>query len=258
MKITILTLFPEMFDSYLNNSIIKRAIAKGVVEFEVINIRDFTTDKHHRVDDYPTGGGAGLIMKCQPILDAIHSVNRSDNSKVLITSPRGLPFNQTKAVEYSKEDHLIFICGHYEGIDERVMKHADELISLGDFILTGGELVAMTISDAVTRLLKGAITEESIVEESFTQGLLEYPQYTFPYDYEGDTIPDILFSGNHIAIEKWRKVQSFKITMKHRPDLFNTYVFNKQEKKLLDELKSGLTPKWETEALEKGKKFIKK
>ena len=172
MKITILTLFPEMFESYLSNSIIKRAISKNLVEFELVNIRDFTLDKNHRVDNYPTGGGAGLIMQCQPILDSLKSV-RKENSKVLLTSPRGNTFNQQKAIDLSKEEHLIFICGHYEGIDERVNKHVDELISLGDFILTGGEVAVMTISDAIVRLIDGVISNESTSEESFNNGLLE-------------------------------------------------------------------------------------
>ena len=256
MKITILTLFPEMFESYLNNSIIKRAQAKNLVEFELINIRDFTTNKNHRVDDYPTGGGAGLIMQCQPVLDALESV-KSDSSKVLLTSPRGPRFSQKKALELSKEEHLIFICGHYEGIDERVNKYVDELVSIGDFILTGGEVPVMAISDSIVRLIKGVITEESIEDESFNNGLLEYPQYTFPYDYKGDTIPDILFSGNHKAIEKYRKKQSLVLTRIHRPDLFSKYELTKQDKKLLEEYDSNITPKWETDALEKGHKFIK-
>lgn len=257
MKITILTLFPEMFESYLNNSIIKRAIAKEKVIFELINIRDFTLDKNHRVDDYPTGGGAGLIMKCQPIYDALQSV-KTTTSKVLLTSPRGQTFNQQKAISLSKEDHLIFICGHYEGIDERINKYADELISIGDFILTGGEVPVMAISDAIIRLIPGVITEGSINEESFNNGLLEYPQYTLPYEFNLETIPDILFSGNHKAIEKWRKKESIKLTKLHRPDLFDKYHFNKQESKLIEELELKETPKWEKDALEKGHKFIKK
>lgn len=257
MKITILTLFPEMFESYLSNSIIKRAISKNLVEFELVNIRDFTIDKNHRVDNYPTGGGAGLIMQCQPVLDSLKSV-RKDNSKVLLTSPRGQTFNQQKAIDLSKEEHLIFICGHYEGIDERVNKHVDELISLGDFILTGGEVAVMTISDAIIRLIDGVISNESTNEESFNNGLLEYPQYTFPYDYEGDVIPDILFSGNHEAIAKWRLKESFKLTKKYRPDLFKKYDFSKKEIKLLKEIENNEIPKWEIDAIEKGHKFIKK
>ncbi|MDD6302437.1 MAG: tRNA (guanosine(37)-N1)-methyltransferase TrmD [Bacillales bacterium] len=256
MKITILTLFPEMFESFLNNSIIKRAIARNLVEFELVNIRDFTKNKNYRVDDYPTGGGAGLIMQCQPVIDALKSV-KTPTSKSIITSPRGKSFNQQKALELSKEEHLIFVCGHYEGIDERVNKYIDEMISIGDYILTGGEVPVMAMSDAIIRLIKGVISEESIVDESFNNGLLEYPQYTFPYDYEGDTIPDILFSGNHEAIAKYRKKQSLVLTREYRKDLFDNYPLSKQDKKLIEEVDQGITPKWETDAIEKGKKFKK-
>lgn len=257
MKITILTLFPEMFSSFLENSIIKRAISKELVSFEVVNIRDYTKHKNYRVDDYPTGGGAGLIMQCQPVLDSLKAV-RKENSKVILPSPRGKTFNQQKALELSKESHLIFICGHYEGIDERVNKHVDELISLGDFILTGGEVPVMAMSDSIIRLIKGVINEESIVDESFSEGLLEYPQYTFPYDYDGDKIPDILFSGNHTAIKKYRKKESLRLTKIHRPDLFEKYPLTKQDKKLLEEIDQNIQGKWEKDAIEKGHKFIKK
>ena len=204
MKIKILTLFPEMFDGFLTNSIIKRAIAKEVVEIELINIRDYTTDKYNRVDSYPVGGGAGLIMKCQPIVDCIRK-NAGEKAHVAMLSPRGKIYNQAKARSLAKEEELILLCGHYEGIDERVNKYVDEQISIGDYILTGGELGAMIISDSIIRLLDGAIAEESVVEESFENGLLEYPQYTEPYEFEGDKIPDILYSGNHTAINKWRQ-----------------------------------------------------
>ena len=256
MKITILTLFPEMFDGFLTNSIIKRAIAKDLVQIQVKNIRDYTLDKHHRVDSAPIGGGAGLIMKCQPILDCLNDV-KSGNSKTILLSPRGKTFDQAKAHELSKEKDLIIICGHYEGIDERVNKYVDELVSIGDYILTGGEIGAMAISDAVIRLLEGSIASQSIVEESFEEGLLEYPQYTEPTEYNGDKVPDILYSGNHEAIKKWRKKQSLLLTKEHRPDLFEKYELSKSDKKLLEETKSDSQPKWETTAINKGKKFIK-
>ena len=256
MRITILTLFPEMFDGFLTNSIIKRAIAKQLVEINIVNIRDYTLDKHHRVDSAPIGGGAGLIMKCQPILDCLKDVKK-DNSKVILLSPRGKQYNQKLAHQYEQEEDLVIICGHYEGIDERVNKYVDELVSIGDYILTGGEIGAMAISDSIIRLIDGSIASESIVEESFENGLLEYPQYTDPNEYDGDKVPDILYSGNHEAINKWRKKQSLLLTEKYRPDLFEKYELTKQDKKLLEENKSDSQPKWEATAINKGKKFIK-
>ena len=255
MKITILTLFPEMFDGFLSNSIIKRAIAKGVVEIKIDNIRNYTTDKYGRVDSYPVGGGAGLVMKCQPIIDCLKA-NKSESSHVIMLSPRGSTYNQNRAHELTKLDDIVLLCGHYEGIDDRVNKYVDEQISIGDYILTGGELGAMIVSDSIIRLLDGAIAEESTDEESFENGLLEYPQFTEPYDYEGDKIPDILYSGNHEAIKKWRQKQSLNLTKKLRPDLFEKYNLTKQDKKLLleDEKEKA---SWELAAIEKGKKFIK-
>ena len=257
MKISILTLFPEFFDGFLNNSIIKRAIAKEQVEIEIVNIRDYTLDKYGRVDSAPVGGGAGLIMKCQPVLDCLKAV-RKDNSHVILLSPRGKTYNQARARDFAANyNHLVIICGHYEGTDERINKYVDELVSIGDYILTGGEIGAEIISDSIIRLLDNVIAPESIVDESFENGLLEYPQYTEPFEYEGDKIPDILYSGNHTAIDKWRKKQSLKLTKEHRPDLFNNYQLSKEEKKLLSELDSEKKPKWEQEAIEKGRKFIK-
>ena len=254
MKIKILTLFPEMFDGFLSNSIIKRAIAKELVSVEVINIRDYTLDKYGRVDSYPVGGGAGLVMKCQPIVDCINK-NKSEHSHVIMLSPRGTKYNQAKARELSMLDEIILLCGHYEGVDERVNKYVDEQISIGDYILTGGELGSMVISDSIIRLLDGAIAEDSTTEESFENGLLEYPQYTEPYDYNGDKIPDILYSGNHEAIKKWRQKQSLYLTKELRPDLFEAYKLTKQDIKLLNEEKENAS--WELAAIEKGSKFIK-
>ena len=254
MIIKILTLFPEMFDGFLSNSIIKRAIAKDVIKVELINIRDYTTDKYRRVDSEPVGGGAGLVMKCQPIVDALNA-NKTSDSHIIMLSPRGKIYNQKRARELSEEKELILLCGHYEGIDERVNKYVDEQVSIGDYILTGGELGAMVISDSIIRLLDGAIAEESIEEESFENGLLEYPQYTEPYDFNGDKVPDILYCGNHTAINKWRQKQSLYLTKELRPDLFEKYTLTKQDIKLLDEEKENAS--WELAAIEKGKKFIK-
>lgn len=257
MKITILTLFPEMFDGFMTNSIIKRAIAKDLVEIKIVNIRDYTKDKYGRVDSAPIGGGAGLIMKCQPIIDCLNDVKEKD-SYVIMLSPRGNQFSQQKAhILQENHQNIILLCGHYEGIDERVNKYVDEMISIGDYILTGGELGAMVISDSIIRLIDGTIADESTKEESFEDGLLEYPQYTEPFDYNGDVVPDILYSGNHTAINKWRKKQAIKITKKYRPELLKDRKFTKEEQKLLNELENDETPKWETDAIEKGHKFIK-
>ena len=257
MKITILTLFPEIFDGFMTNSIIKRAIAKDLVQIRIVNIRDYTKDKYGRVDSAPVGGGAGLIMKCQPIIDCINDVKEKD-SHIIMLSPRGKQFSQQKAhILKEKHQNIILLCGHYEGIDERVNKYIDEMISIGDYILTGGELGAMVISDSIIRLIDGAIADESTKEESFEDGLLEYPQYTEPFDYNGDVIPDILYSGNHTAINKWRKKQSLKITKECRPELLKDRKYSKEELKLLSELENDETPDWETSAIEKGHKFIK-
>lgn len=256
LKITILTLFPSYFDSFLQNSIVARAISKGVVTFEIVNIRDYTNDtKHHRVDDRPAGGGAGLIMRMQPLCDALNAVKTEGSHSVLL-SPLGTTYNQQKAQEFSRLSHLILVCGHYEGVDSRFNRKVDELVSIGDYITTGGEIGALAISDSVTRLLDGAIAEESTAEESFNIPLLEYPQYTLPYDYEGDRIPDILFSGNHEAIEKWRRREAIKITKERRPDLYAKFVPDKQDLKRIRELEEGDVSKTEKLALEKGKRFI--
>ena len=257
MNITILTLFPEMFEGFQTNSIIKRALGKGVATIKVVNIRDYTKDKYGRTDTPPIGGGAGLIEKCQPIVDALRA-NKKENSHVVLLSPRGKTYDQKTAETYAKLDDLILICGHYEGIDERVNTYVDELISIGDYVLTGGEIPAMGIADSVIRLLDGAITKESLTDESFNNGVLEYPQYTEPYDFEGQLVPDILYSGNHTAIEKWRRKQALLLTKKHRPDLFNKLTLSKQDLKLLKEDEEDETPKWESDALEKGHKFIHK
>lgn len=257
MKITILTLFPEMFDGFMTNSIIKRAIAKNLVEIKIVNIRDYTKDKYGRVDSAPVGGGAGLIMKCQPIIDCLNDI-KDENSRVILLSPRGSTYTQKTAHFLSKSSqNLIILCGHYEGIDERVNKYVDNVISIGDYILTGGEIGAMAISDSIIRLIDGAIANESTIEESFEDGLLEYPQYTEPYDYEGDKIPDILYSGNHTAINKWRKKESLRITKECRPDLLKDRKLSKEEVKLLNELDDDEQPDWEKKAIEKGHKFMK-
>lgn len=218
MRIDILTLFPEMF-APLKESIIKRAVEDEKVEINIINIRDFATPPHYKCDDEPFGGGAGMVMMCEPLFKAIESV-MTPGSKIIYMSPRGKVFNQKYAEDLSKCTHLILICGHYEGIDQRVIDyfHIEEL-SIGDYVLTGGELPAMVVADSVIRLLPNVINDDSKAEESFTNGLLEYNQYTRPADYRGMKVPDVLLSGNHKKIAEYRKDESIKITRKNRPDL---------------------------------------
>ena len=218
MKFDVLTLFPEMFE-ILNQSIIGKAIEKNLIDIHLINIRDFSKDKHKKVDDTPYGGGAGMIMKPDVVYDAYQSV-KDENAKVIYMSPQGKPLNQKKVEELSKENHLIILCGHYEGIDQRVLdKIVDEEISIGDYVLTGGEIPAMVLIDSVSRYVKGVLKEDSIKEESFSNGLLEYPQYTRPEVFEGMKVPEVLLSGHHENIEKWRKEKSLEMTKKKRPDI---------------------------------------
>jgi tRNA (guanine37-N1)-methyltransferase len=246
-----------MFEGFLASSIIKRAIGKKTVDVTAVNIRDFTEDRYHRVDTPPVGGGAGLVMKCQPLIDAIQHVKNYD-SRIVLLSPRGVTYNQKVAKRLANYDHLVIICGHYEGIDERVNAYVDEMISIGDYILTGGEVAAMAIADSIIRLQKGVIANESLTEESFENNLLEYPQYTEPYDFHGQKVPDILYSGNHSAIAKWRRREALRLTKTHRPDLFKQIQLTKTDLKLVRELESDQTSEWENSALEKGAKFIKK
>lgn len=218
MRIDILTLFPESF-SYLNSSILKRAQENGLLEINLVDIRDFSSDKHKKCDDYPFGGGAGMLMSAQPIYDAIKSV-QDDNSFIVFPSPSGEKFNVDIAKELSKKEHLIFICGHYEGIDQRIIDIFSPLeVSIGDYVLTGGELPTMVIVDCLSRFIEGVISRESLLEESFSSNNLEYPQYTRPADFKGYKVPEVLLSGNHAEIERYRKEQSELITKKRRPDL---------------------------------------
>lgn len=218
MRLDILTLFPEMFEP-LKTSIVKRAVEKQVVEINIIQIRDFSLDPHKKTDDVPYGGGAGMVMTPQPLYDAIMSV-KTPKSHVIYLSPRGKVFKQKMAYDLCQYEHIILVCGHYEGIDERIIELCiDEEISIGDYVLTGGELPAMVIADSVIRLLDGAISKESLNEESFSNNLLEYPQYTRPQSFKGLCVPEVLLSGHHLNIQNWRKEQSALITKKNRPDL---------------------------------------
>lgn len=218
MKISILTLFPKMFENFLSESIIKRAIEKGLVQFEIIDIRTFSKLNNNQVDDTPYGGGAGMVMMVEPVVDAINSVKTSE-SKVFLMSPSGKTFKQSMAFSFSKEKHLILICGHYEGIDERIKYYIDGEVSIGDYVLTGGELAAMVVSDAVTRLVEGVIKKASYEEESFTNNLLDYPTYTKPPIYDNHAVPEVLLSGHHENIRIWRGEEQIKKTREQRPDL---------------------------------------
>ena len=218
MKIDILTLFPNMFEGFKTESIIKRAIEKEKVEINIIDIRDYTPYKNNQVDDYQFGGGGGMIMMCEPVFNAVESV-KTDDSTVILLSPRGKTFNQNKAYELKNKKHLIIICGHYEGFDERIYSLADEIVSIGDFILTGGELPAMMISDSIIRLIDGVITSTSLEYESFNDNLLDYPVYTKPRVFRDMEVPEVLLSGNHKLINEFRESERKRITKEYRNDL---------------------------------------
>lgn len=238
MRLDILTLFPRMFEGPFDESIIKRAQEKGLVELRVVNIRDFSTDKHRAVDDYPFGGGKGMVLQVEPIARAVRALDREGKARVILTSPQGRLFNQDLAWELSREYHIIIICGHYEGVDERVREAlvTDE-ISVGDFVLTGGEIPALLIADAVIRLLPGALgAEEGAAEDSFSTGLLEYPQYTRPEVWEGRWVPPVLLSGNHEEIRLWRRREALARTLERRPDLLRTARLSEEDLQLLAEI----------------------
>ena len=218
MKIDILTLFPHMFDGFLTESIMKRAIEKGKVEINIIDIRDYTPYKNNQVDDYQFGGGGGMIMMCEPVFNAVESI-RTEDSHVILLTPRGKTYNEKKAYELKEKKHLIIICGHYEGFDERIYTLADELISIGDFILTGGELPSMMITDSVVRLIDGVITSTSLEFESFNDNLLDYPVYTKPREFRGMEVPEVLISGDHKKINEYRENERRRITEEYRKDL---------------------------------------
>lgn len=218
MKIDILTLFPNMFDGVFNESIIKRAKELGSVEINLVNFRDYTTDPHKKVDDTPYGGGAGMVLTCQPIFDCIKTI-RTEDSLVILLTPDGEVYKQKRAYDLAQKKHIILICGHYEGFDERIRSICDLELSIGDYVLTGGEVAAMAIVDSVVRLLPGVITEESHINDSFNDNLLDYPTYTKPREYEGMEVPEVLLSGDHKKIEEYRYQESLKKTKERRPDL---------------------------------------
>ncbi len=237
MLVQILTLFPEMFTGPFQSSIIKRAQEQGLVEFRIWNFRDYTTDRHRTVDDVPYGGGDGMVLKPEPILHCLKAVRKdTPPAKVVLLTPQGELFKQPIAKELASEGHLIFICGHYEGFDERIRSWADRELSIGDYVLTGGELAAMVVSDAVIRLMPGALGSITSAEtDSFTGNVLEYPQYTRPFEFEGMTVPEILLSGHHARIEEWRRKQALLRTAIRRPDLLKDLSLSIDEKEFLKE-----------------------
>lgn len=240
MIIDILTLFPEMFRGIIDSSIIKRAIEKEAVTINVRDFREFAAKKNLRVDDYSYGGGAGMIIEVQPIVSCLQAIPNYLQAKKIITTPSGLKYSQEKAAAYSEEKHLIIICGHYEGIDNRIINYVDEEVSIGDFILTGGEIAALTIIDSVVRLLPKVLgNEESIEIESFDNGLLEFPQYTRPLNFKGYQVPDVLTSGNHENIRKWRRFKALEKTYKMRPDLLEKAKLTKEDEIFLALIKKG-------------------
>lgn len=235
MKMTFLTLFPEFYDRFFETKMNKRALEQKIIEKEVVNIRDFSNNKHKHVDDTPCGGGAGMVMKVDVVASAIRK-HRQKETKVILVGPRGKTLNQDLLKTLSGEKHLILLAGHYEGIDYRIKKDVDMEISIGDYILSGGELATMVIADGIIRLLDNVLNPESIIEESFENGLLEYPQYTRPINFEDEEVPQVLLSGNHEKIRLYRLKESLKMTKELRPDLFSKHIFNEEEKKLLKEL----------------------
>lgn len=244
MKIDVLTLFPEMFSGVFGHSILKKAAENQAVQYNVVNFREYADNKHRTVDDYPYGGGAGMVLKAQPIFDAVANLRETSQTspRVILLCPQGERFTQKKAEELAGLEHLIFVCGHYEGYDERIREHVvtDE-ISIGDFVLTGGELGAMVVIDSVVRLLPGVLgNEESHMRDSFSTGLLEHPHYTRPADFRGMKVPDVLLSGNHRLIDEWRLKESLKRTVRRRQDLLEHMELSNEQKKWLEEIKKEL------------------
>ncbi|HET7629308.1 MAG TPA: tRNA (guanosine(37)-N1)-methyltransferase TrmD [Bacillales bacterium] len=244
MKIDVLSLFPDMFSGVFRQSIMKKAQDEGAVSFSVTDYRDFSKNKHRKVDDYPYGGGQGMVLMPQPIFDAVDHLKSTGEThpRVVLMSPQGARYDQKKAQELAKEDHLLFICGHYEGYDERIRTAlADDEISIGDYVLTGGELAAMVVIDSVVRLLHGVLgNEQSHLNDSFSNGLLEHPHYTRPAEFRGMNVPDVLLSGHHEKIDRWRKKESLRRTWQRRPDLLETIHLSDEEKRMLHEIKKNV------------------
>lgn len=235
MRITVLTLFKEQFDSFLNTSIISRILEKELCEVKVVDIRDYSKDKHRHVDDTPYGGGAGMLMRVDILADAIRA-NRNDDTYVLLTSPKAKPYEEKDAYRLLEKEDLMIVCGHYEGVDDRISDFIDENVSIGDYVLTGGELPAMVVMDSIMRLINKGISSESLKEESYTDGLLEYPQYTRPFNFEGKEVPFVLTNGNHKEIRRFNLKGSLKETYLYRKDLLEKRDLSKEEKELLQEV----------------------
>ena len=235
MRITVLTLFKEQFDSFLNTSIISRILEKELCEVKVVDIRDYSKDKHRHVDDTPYGGGAGMLMRVDVLADAIRA-NRNDDTYVLLTSPKAKPYEENDAYRLLEKEDLMIVCGHYEGVDDRISDFIDENVSIGDYVLTGGELPAMVVMDSIMRLINEGISSESLKEESYTDGLLEYPQYTRPFNFEGKEVPFVLTNGNHKEIRRFNLKGSLKETYLYRKDLLEKRDLSKEEKELLQEV----------------------
>jgi len=239
VQIDILTLFPQMFQGIFDLGIMKRAIDQKLVSLGVHNIRGYTHDKHHTADDYPYGGGAGMVLKPEPIFEAVESIEKDDKTPIILLSPQGRLFSQQVAQELSQHSHLILICGHYEGVDERVREHlATDEISIGDYVLSGGELAAMVVIDSIFRLVPGVLgSEASLRDDSHVGGLLEYPQYTRPPEYRGWPVPEILLSGNHAQIDSWRREQAIRRTLEQRPELLARAELSSEEERLVERLR---------------------
>ena len=239
MKISFLTLFPPIIQAYISESIMAKAIEQGLLECEIVNIRDFTVDKHRKCDDYPYGGGAGMVFKPEPLARAIEKV-RTDRARVIYPSPSGRSFTQSDAVELSSESHLVFICGRYEGVDQRIIdEYVDDEYCIGDYILSSGEIASLVITDAVYRLVDGVISKESLSEESFSNGLLEYPHYTRPENFNNIGIPEVLLSGHHENIRRWRLEQQVRKTLENRPDLVENGTFPDEVRNIIEFMKKG-------------------
>lgn len=237
MRVDVLTLFPDMFDT-LHQSLLGKALEKGLWQLNIVNFRDYTHDKHQHVDDTPYGGGAGMLLKPEPIYEAMDALPKLPKRRVILLDPAGRQFNQTVADEWSQSEQLVFICGHYEGYDERIRALVTEEASLGDFVITGGELAAMTMIDATVRLLPGVLgNEDSPITDSFATGLLEYPQYTRPSEYRGMKVPEVLMNGDHGKIGRWRYKEALRRTLERRPDLLKDYPMDKMGRELLREIK---------------------